>query len=154
MEIRSPAFDNEQFIPVKYTCEGENVSPPLEFIKIPKMAKSLVLLVHAPDTPMGDWIHWLVWNISPDVFIAKEGSAPLGGIEAENDFRLPGYRGPCPPPHALHEYHFRLYALDEKLSFSRSEKKNKIIKAAKKRAIEEALLVGVFKGNAGMRVEK
>lgn len=145
MKIKSPVFDHGQFIPPKYTCDGDNMSPPLEFVKIPKKAKSLVLVVDSPEVPSRDWLHWLVWNISPDTREIAAGSVPRGAVVGKTDFHLPGYRGPCPPFGVVHEYHFKLYALDIKLDLPHDAKKTEIERAMHGHIIEHAVLSGVYK---------
>src|SRR3989338_5332426 len=112
MQLLSPAFKNQGEIPSKYTCEGEDMSPPLEIKDIPPQTKSLVLIMDDPDAvkPAGKvWDHWIVYNISPMMTTLAEG-APLGGTLGQGT-RKQGYQGPCPPD-GLHHYHFKLYALD------------------------------------------
>lgn len=98
MKIKSPAFENFKEIPARYTCDGENVSPPLLFIDVPERAKSLALIVDDPDATRGlTWDHWLIWNIAPRVASLGENEAPKGAIEGTNSFGDAGYGGPCPP---------------------------------------------------------
>lgn len=112
MEVSSPAFSHWNYIPKKYTCDGENINPPLMIRKIPRDAKSLVLLMDDPDEINGTHTHWLVWNIDPQAQIA-EHSTP--GTEGLTDFRTRKYVGPC---HAsgIHSFHFRIYALDKRIA--------------------------------------
>ena len=98
--ISSPAFKNNKEIPRKYTCDGEDVNPQLDINGLPEETKSLVLIVDDPDAPMGDWVHWIVWNIAPTDKI-KENSVP--GVEGMNDFSKHYYGGPCPPS-GTHRY--------------------------------------------------
>ena len=102
LEIKSPVFDNGGIIPKTYTCDGRNINPPLLWKDIPKGTKSLVLIVHDPDAPIGDFTHWLVYKIPPSVKGLPEGlpRKPIlkHGIEQGlNDFGFVGYGGPCPP---------------------------------------------------------
>lgn len=106
--VSSEAFKDRTYIPAKYTCDGENINPPLKVNAVPYKTKSLVLIVEDPDAPAGTWIHWLVWNIPPSGVI-DEKSIP--GIEGMNDFRKRHYGGPCPPS-GTHRYFFKVYALD------------------------------------------
>ena len=92
--ITSPAFMDGGRIPVKYTCDGDNVNPQLDIRGMPEGTKSLILIVDDPDAPMGTWDHWVVWNIPPEGKI-EEDSVP--GTEGMNDFRKRSYGGPCPP---------------------------------------------------------
>jgi phosphatidylethanolamine-binding protein (PEBP) family uncharacterized protein len=128
MKLSSPVFGEKQKIPSKHTCDGANTNPPLEIADIPQGAETLVLIVDDPDAPMGDWVHWLVWNINPE------------GI---NDFGQKGYGGPCPPS-GSHRYQFKLYALDIQLHLSSHAKKMEIEQAMHGHLLEKAMLVGVY----------
>jgi hypothetical protein len=143
MKIESPAFSNNQFIPSKYTCEGDNVNPPLRFSEIPQTAKSLVLIVDDPDAPSGTWVHWTVWNISPNTQEITENSVPEGAVEGLTDFGKPGYGGPCPPS-GVHRYFFKLFALDTVLQLENSAKVSELKKAMEGHIIAEAELVGLY----------
>ncbi len=111
IKVFSSAFESNSTIPRKYTCNGENINPPLEFANIPEEAESLVLIMDDPDSPMNPFTHWIVWNIEP---VAKIEEDSIPGIEGMNNFRKIGYGGPCPPS-GMHRYYFRVYALDRKL---------------------------------------
>ena len=111
LKITSPAFAQNSQIPQKYTCKGENISPPLNITGVPEGAKSLVLILHDPDAPNGDFTHWLVWNIPSNTATINENSAPSGAIEGTNGAGKTGYMGPCPPS-GTHHYLFEIYALD------------------------------------------
>lgn len=153
----SPAFEDQGKIPAKYTCNGENVSPPLRFVNVPEDAKSLVLIVDDPDAagPEGTggpelaeraaWSHWVVFNIFPHVTEVLENSTPEGGFEADTSFDKPGYGGPCPPS-GTHRYFFKLYALSEMLTFEHLEKMDKtnIEKKMEGKILDEAEMVGVY----------
>lgn len=143
MKLTSPAFENNQSIPVKYTCDGEDLSPPLKIAEVPAEAKSLVLIVDDPDAPVGDWVHWTVLNIPPQTAEIAEGKAPEG-LEGKTDFGTPGYGGPCPPG-GTHRYFFKLYALDTKLNLPASAKKADIEKAMEDHIITRTELVGIYK---------
>src|SRR5438477_289716 len=108
MLIESPAFAYEQTIPQRYTCAGEDVSPPLKFMQIPKEAKSLALIVDDPDAPMGTFDHWIVWNIPLQTSSISEGGKELAKLpQGINGFKKHGYKGPCPPPGKPHRYFFK-----------------------------------------------
>lgn len=149
MKIKSPAFGNGGYIPEKYTRDKENVSPPLIFSNIPRKAKSLVLMVDSPEFPSHDphhgWIHWLVWNISPDTLSIEENTVPAGAHVSENDFLHHAYQGPCPPAVGVHRYQFKLYALDEKLKLPASADSSSVRRAIKKHMIEHAVLIGLYR---------
>ena len=144
MEIRSSAFENNKFIPSLYTCDGKNISPYLTISNVPEDARSMVLIVDDPDAPMGTWVHWTVWDISPDVREISEGSCPPGAIEGVTDFGKPGYGGPCPPS-GIHRYFFKVYALDTVLKLEISAKSADIKKAMKNHILNQAQLVGLYR---------
>ena len=144
MRLTSPAFKNNQLIPKKYTCDGENINPPLQISGIPAGTKSLVLIVDDPDAPMGTWVHWVVWNISPDTTLIEENSVPQGSIQGVNDFGKNTYGGPC-PPRGTHRYYFKLYALNTKLPLNPSATKKDVEKAMEGAILEKAELVGLYK---------
>lgn len=127
IKVFSSAFESNGTIPKKYTCNGKNINPPLEFQGIPEEAESLVLILDDPDAPMKTFTHWIVWNIGP---VAKIEEDSIPGIEGMNDFRKIGYGGPCPPS-GTHRYFFRIYALDKQLELkegaSRKELESEMI---------------------------
>ncbi len=143
MTINSPAFNNNQDIPFQYTCDGENVSPPLEFKEVPQEAKSLVLIVDDPDAPAGVWVHWLVFNINPATTLVPENTIPQGGIGGINSFNQHNYSGPCPPS-GTHRYFFKLYALDKEIKADASLNKEDIEVMIKDSIIEKAELIGLY----------
>ncbi|MBI2506745.1 MAG: YbhB/YbcL family Raf kinase inhibitor-like protein [Candidatus Colwellbacteria bacterium] len=121
MKLESSAFQNNQSIPSKYTCDGENISPPLIISEVPEGAKSLVLIMDDPDVPKnlrpdGMWDHWLVWDIPPVATEIREGTSPPG-VVGKNTGGKTGYAGPCPPDRE-HRYFFKIYALDTMLDLS------------------------------------
>ena len=147
MKIISPAFTHEQNIPVKYTCDGEDVSPPLVFSDIPKETAALVLIVDDPDVPEyirsdNMWDHWLVFNIPPTVTELAEGQSPEGvcgmGTAGNRD-----YKGPCPPD-GRHRYRFKLYALSRKLDLSPGVTKAELEQAMADKILDQAELVGYY----------
>lgn len=144
MKLTSSAFENNQYIPAKYTCDGDNVNPPLSITGTPEEAKSLVLIVDDPDATNGDWTHWTVFNIAPDAKAIKENSVPAGSIEGKTNFRNPGYGGPCPPS-GIHHYQFKLYALPAVLNLDATAGKKDIEKAMEDRILAQDLLVGLYK---------
>ena len=143
MKLESSVFENNGNIPSKYTCDGENVNPPLEISEVPENTKSLVLIVDDPDAPMGTWVHWTVWNISPKTTEISENSVPEGAVEGITDFGKPGYGGPCPPS-GTHRYFFKLYALDTTLDLGSSAKAKDIEKAMEGHILDKAELVGLY----------
>lgn len=145
MLIESPAFVYEQTIPTKYTCSGEDVSPPLKFLQIPKNAKSLVLIVDDPDAPKGVFTHWVVWNIPPQTQELTAGAKELvNAKQGINSFRKQGYNGPCPPPGKAHRYYFKLFALDTQLNMADDASKQEVEKAMHGHIIDQAEYMGTF----------
>lgn len=147
MKLTSSAFENEGKIPVKYTCDGENINPPLEITDVPPEAKSLVLIMDDPDVPThireeGMWDHWIVFNIPPDTREIKEGREPEGvaGLGTSGDAK---YFGPCPPDRE-HRYFFRLYALDNKLDLPEKTDKVTVEKEMTKHVIDKAYIMARY----------
>jgi len=140
MELTSPAFTNQGFIPRKFTCQGEDVNPPLFISNIPSGAKSLALVVDDPDAPMGTWVHWVVFDI-PIVNRIEENSSL--GKEGINDFGRKRYGGPCPPS-GTHRYFFKIYALDTLLNLKEGITKEELENAMQGHILAEAQLVGLY----------
>lgn len=143
LKITSPAFQEGEPIPQRYTCDGEDVNPPLEIASVPENAKSLVLIVDDPDAPVGTWNHWLVWNIDPTTAEIKEASLPEGAVLGTNDFGKPKYGGPCPPS-GTHRYFFRIYALDTKVSLLQGAKRDELDSAIAGHVIAQGQLIGRY----------
>ncbi len=141
LKVSSTAFQNEGMIPLKYTCDGSNINPPLDIEHIPEQAKCLVLIVDDPDAPINTWVHWLVWNI-PVTHHIKENE--IHGIEGINDFQKHHYGGPCPPS-GTHRYFFKVYALGELLNLPATTKKNQLEKAMSEHIIAFGELIGLYK---------
>jgi Raf kinase inhibitor-like YbhB/YbcL family protein len=139
--VKSPAFENNKLIPAKYTCDGDNVNPPLTIENVPEGTKSLVLIVDDPDAPMGTWNHWIVWNIPPDARKIEENTVP--GIEGISTYRKHDYGGPC-PPYGTHRYFFKVYALDTKLDLTANSKKTDVEEAIESHILAEGELVGLY----------
>jgi Raf kinase inhibitor-like YbhB/YbcL family protein len=112
LQVTSPVFAGNQMVPRKYTCDGDDVSPSLEWRSMSKTAKSVAVICDDPDAPSGNFTHWIVYDIPPTVTKLEEGSSG-GGTEGVNSFGNVGYGGPCPPAaDAAHHYIFHVYALD------------------------------------------
>ena len=143
MKLTSPAFQHQQRIPAKYTCDGQDISPPLQIADAPPAAQSLVLIMDDPDAPRGTWVHWTVWNMEPKTSEIAENSGPPGAAQGMTDFRRPGYGGPCPPS-GTHRYFFKLYALDTKLNLPAKTDKSALEKAMEGHILARAELVGLY----------
>jgi len=145
VKLKSPAFRNNGEIPSKYTCDGENINPPLQVEDIPEGTASLVLVVDDPDVPKhlredGMWDHWIVWNI-PILDHIDEDSVP--GTQGLTTSKKHNYSGPCPPDRK-HRYFFKLYALDAKLSISENSTKKEVEKAMQGHILEKTELIGLY----------
>ena len=141
MNIASSAFQHNQMIPKKYTCQGEDINPPLDITGVPSGAKSLVLIVDDPDAPMKTWVHWVVFDIPVTQTIA-ENSIP--GKQGYNDFGRNDWGGPCPPS-GTHRYFFKIYALDSTLNLKEGSKKQEVEKAMQGHLLGQAELIGLYK---------
>jgi Raf kinase inhibitor-like YbhB/YbcL family protein len=139
--VNSTAFGHNGHIPLQYTCEGENVNPPLTISDIPEGTKSLVLILEDPDAPKGVFYHWLVWDLVPGEAIA-ENSVP--GTVGLNSFGKTAYGGPCPPS-GTHRYYFKVYALDTKLLLPAGEGISSLDEAMKDHILAKGELMGRYK---------
>ncbi len=143
MKITSSAFEHQKEIPSSYTCDGQDINPPLTISDVPSEAKDLVLIVNDPDAPNKTWVHWTVWNINPDQKKIIEDSVPKEAQEGVTDFGNSGYGGPCPPS-GEHRYFFKLYALDEKLDLPPRSDINQLEEAMTGHVLEKAALIGIY----------
>lgn len=148
-KIECSQFNDGGTIPSKYTCDGANVSPSLKWSGAPAGVKSFALICDDPDAPIGDWVHWALFNIPPETTGLEENfpsdkTFKNGMISGLNDFKKYGYGGPCPPSGA-HRYFFKLYALDTALKLGPGASKKEILNAMAKHIIAETRLMGVYK---------
>ncbi len=142
MELTSSAFEDGGLIPSLYTCDGQDISPPLTVSEVPGGTAALALVMDDPDAPGGTFDHWLVWNIPPSTTEIAKGTEPEG-VQGESDFGKLGYGGPCPPS-GTHTYRFRLYALDQELDLAEGAGKAQLQGAMEGHVLEEALLEGSY----------
>ncbi len=146
LDVSSKAFSHEETIPRRHTCDGLNVSPPLDIGEIPQEAKSLALIVEDPDAPGGTWLHWLVWNIPVKHHIAE---SEVPGVLGTNDFRHTSYGGPCPPPgtgrNGTHRYFFKVYALDNLPDLPAGSSKKQLEAAMGNHIVAYGELMGIYK---------
>jgi len=143
MTISSLVFLDNQNIPVKYTCDGDGVSPPLNFSNVPPKAQSLALTVTDPDAPNGLWVHWLVWNISASTTQIRENSVPAQAIQGQGSSGQKVYGAPCPPS-GTHRYIFTLYALDEKLPIPSYSVLDDLAKTMQGHILQQAQIIGLY----------
>lgn len=144
MKISTSAFENNTKIPAKYTCDGDNVNPPLIISDIPSGAKSLAIIVEDPDAPSGIWTHWLVWNIGPATTEIVENSVPEGSMEGTTSFGKTGYGGPCPPS-GTHRYFFKVYALDRELDLAAESTAEDLQGKIQGHILVQAELIGLYR---------
>ena len=141
LTVTSSSFSNNGNIPAKYTCQGEQVSPPLKITGIPSGAKTLALILHDPDAPMqGGFTHWVVWNIPTDGNLSENFK---GADQGWNGAKKSGYIGMCPPT-GVHHYHFMVYALDTRLTLDKNTDKAGLEKAMTGHILAQGELVGLY----------
>lgn len=146
--ITSPAFVHETEIPLQYTCDGEDTSPPLEWSAPPSGAASLALIVDDPDAPMGTWVHWVIYNLPAEARglpagITPDAELPDGSRQGNNSWPKLGYGGPCPPS-GSHRYVFKLYALDAVLDVRPGATEQQLLQAMEGHILAEAQLMGTY----------
>jgi Raf kinase inhibitor-like YbhB/YbcL family protein len=151
LRMTSPAFTDGQPIPSKYTCDGQDVSPPLRWDNPTSNAKTFALICDDPDAPGGTWVHWVIYNIPASTTSLSEGvkktPAMINNIfQGHNDFGKSGYNGPCPPGGKAHRYFFKVYALDASFSPPRTlqPKKSDLVKAMEGHIVAEGSLMGTY----------
>lgn len=148
IELTSPAFAQGEPIPAKYTCLGEDISPALAWGEPPAGTQSFALIMDDPDAPIGTWVHWVMFNISPSIRSLPEAfpsgdTFPDGSLGGRNSWGNTGYGGPCPPS-GTHRYFFKLYALDEVLAINAGADKGELEKAMVGHILASAELMGTF----------
>jgi Raf kinase inhibitor-like YbhB/YbcL family protein len=147
-KLTSTAFKEGQPIPRQHTCDGVNVSPPLEWSGAPPNAKTFAIICDDPDAPSGTWVHWVLYNLPADRIGLVENvptteKVPGDGLQGTNDFQKIGYGGPCPPS-GTHHYFFKLYALDGELSLKAGATKAEVLKAMEGHIIGQTQLMGTY----------
>ncbi len=141
LQVKSPAFQQNETIPEKYSCKGESISPPLSVEGVPKEAKTFALVMDDPDASSGTFDHWVVWNIPANIKSIGENTVP--GTEGLNGMRQKGYTGPCPPS-GTHRYFFKVYALDTELKLGSNVRKSDVEKAMQGHILAKGELIGLF----------
>jgi hypothetical protein len=147
--IASAAFGDGGGIPLQYTADGRNDSPPLEWGDPPEGTRSFALVCDDPDAPRGNFTHWLLWNLSPEKRHLDTGMAPAvsvdgGARQGKNGFGRLGYGGPSPPPGPQHRYLFKLYALDTTLGLDGGANRDQLLEAMRNHVIAEGILTGMY----------
>jgi hypothetical protein len=147
MKLTSSAFGHEDKIPSKYTCDGENINPPLNISDVPEGTRSLALIMEDPDVPThlrkdGMWDHWVVFNMPPDIREIRAGNEPRG-IPGIGTNGKTGYFGPCPPDRE-HRYFFKLFALDAQINLPEKSTKSDVETAMEGLILDQAVLMGRY----------
>ena len=143
MKLSSSAFDGNRAIPVKYTCQGSGINPPLMFNEIPKDAKSLALILEDPDAPGGTFVHWVIYNIPPNEKGIGEGMILPNKEDGINSTGKTGFIAPCPPS-GTHHYNFKLYALDNLLNIQDHPDRDMLLKSMDGHILDQTELVGLY----------
>jgi hypothetical protein len=148
LSITSTAFKQGERIPSKYTCDGSDVSPGLEWSDVPDSTRSFTIIADDPDAPVGTWIHWVFYNILGETralpeAVPPDANLPDGSRQGKNSWGRPGYGGPCPPG-GTHRYFFKLYALDTVLELRSGVSEDDLLKAMKGHILAEAELMGLY----------
>ncbi len=148
IKVTSSAFEEGGMIPAKYTCDEEDVSPPLAWDSAPDGTKSFALICDDPDAPMGTWVHWVLFNLPAGVSELSENVPPEselddGSRQGTNDFGRIGYGGPCPPG-GTHRYYFKLYALDIVIELEAGARKPQLLEAMEGHILSEGQLMGKY----------
>jgi Raf kinase inhibitor-like YbhB/YbcL family protein len=148
--LTSPAFVRDGLITPVFTCDGENTSPPLDWMHSPEAARSFVLIVDDPDAPSGTFTHWVLFDIPADTK-SLPGEVSDIGIKGRNDFQQVGYGGPCPPPnHGRHRYYFKLFALDvQSLKLAAGATRDEVEAAMEGHVLDQAELMGRYERKTG-----
>lgn len=150
LKVTSTAFEAGAPIPVRHTCDGQDLSPPLAWTSAPQGTKSFAVICDDPDAPVGTWDHWVLFNLPggtpglPEGVAAAGGGLPAGALQGLNGWRTTGYRGPCPPKGKPHRYFFRVYALDIPLSLAGGSSKDKVLEAMKGHVLAKGELMGTY----------
>lgn len=149
IKILSEAFEEGGMIPIKYTCDDVDVSPPLEWDSVPEGTMSLALISEDPDAPAGTWTHWVIFNLPANIRelpedVPKQRMLKNGAKQGLNDFGRIGYGGPCPPG-GTHRYYFGLYALNAKIDLEAGATKEQLLKAMEGHVLAEGQLMGRYK---------
>lgn len=148
MQLTSKAFQDGGEIPQKHTCDGEDISPCLEWTAVPDDTMTLALIVDDPDAPDGTWVHWLFYNLPAHILeiaenLPREGQLENGIMQGRNDFKNIGYGGPCPAS-GTHRYVFKLIALDKELELQPGATKRQLLTAMEGHILDRAQFMGTY----------
>lgn len=147
LAVLSAAFAMGGAIPDRYACGP--CSPPLSWSEAPAGTQSIAVLCDDPDAPVGDWVHWVLFNLAPDVRslpenVARTAALPGGTVQGVNDYGRNGYDGPCPPPGQTHRYHFKVFALDARLDLAPAVRKADLVRAMRGHVLAQGEVVGTY----------
>ncbi len=147
LAVLSAAFAMGAALPDRYACAP--CSPPLSWSEVPAGTRSLAILCDDPDAPAGDWVHWVVFNLAPDVrslpeHVARDAALPGGAVQGVNDYGRNGYDGPCPPPGQTHRYFYKVFALDVRLALDAGARKADLVQAMRGHVLAQGELVGTY----------
>ena len=147
LAVLSAAFAMGGAIPDRYACRP--CSPPLSWSEVPAGTQSLAILCDDPDAPAGDWVHWVVFNLAPDVRalpenVARDARLPGGAVQGVNDYARNGYDGPCPPPGQTHRYFYTVFALDVRLALAAGARKKDLVEAMRGHVLAQGALMGTY----------
>lgn len=148
IQLNSSVFENEGMIPSKYSCDGEDISPPLSWPSVPERTQTIALIADDPDAPMGTFVHWVLFNLPADVQelpedVPSEKKLDNGALQGTNDFKKIGYGGPCPPG-GTHRYYFKIYALDTEIDLEAGATKKDLINAMEGHILAQGQLMGKY----------
>ncbi len=149
IKITSSAFEDSGLIPDKYTCDGADISPPLQWEAVPEGTSSIALICDDPDAPVGTFVHWVIFGLPAetrelDENIAPDKTLPSGAKQGTSDFGRIGYGGPCPPS-GTHRYFFKIYALDTAIDLAAGATKRELLKAMEGHILGQGQLIGKYK---------
>lgn len=149
IKVTSSAFAEGALIPAKYTCDGEDISPPLQWDAVPDETKTIALISDDPDAPMGTWVHWVLFNLPAETAELQENIPPVetlpnGAKQGTSDFGRIGYGGPCPPS-GTHRYFFKIYALDTEIDLPAGAVKAQLVKAMEGHILAQGQLMEKYK---------
>jgi len=147
--LTSTAFENKGGLPEKYTCDGENISPPLRWDNLPEKTKSISIIMEDLDSPKIKFTHWVIFNISPLTSELLENLPEGETLENEaifgsNDFRQVGYDGPCPPSGSPHKYAFKIFALKKELNLQEGATKKQLLREMRRKILAKEQLIGIY----------
>lgn len=148
IKMKSAVFDEGEPIPTRYTCDGVDISPPLEWDVLPENTESIALICEDPDAPGGLWTHWIIFNLPPGTRNLKEHVMERevldnGAMQGLNDFGRIGYGGPCPPG-GTHRYYYKMYAMDIKLDLPPQTRRNELLEAIDGHILDQGQIMGVY----------